>query len=313
MRAIEVREYGGPEVLVLRDVADPVPSEGEMLIDVSAAGVNFADTHKSEDAYLESTALPFIPGSEVAGRTADGGRVVAFTDGGYAEKAVARASLVFPIPDGVSDDAALALMVQGITAWHVLRTSAQMREGESVVVHAAAGGVGTIAVQLARLFGAGRIIAVASTPEKRALAEGLGADATVDSGSPDLADALRAANGGRRVDIVLEMVGGETFSQSLDALAPFGRLIAYGQASRDATPRVDPGALMAGSRGVLGFWLVHLLRRPDLIRDAVTGLFAAAAGELRAVVGAQYPLGDARRAHEDLLARRTTGKVVLVP
>jgi NADPH2:quinone reductase len=314
MRAIEVQEYGGPEVLVLRDVADPVPIEGEVLIDVSAAGVNFADTHKSENAYFEPTPLPFVPGGEVAGTTSDGQRVVAFAEGAYAEKAVAPAPLVFPIPDALNDDVALALMVQGVTAWHLLRTSAQIRDRESVVVHAAAGGVGTIAVQLARRFGAGRVIAVASTPEKRALAERLGADATLDSGSSDLAAGLRAANEGRRVDIVLEMVGGKTFVESLKALAPFGRLVVYGQAGREGTPRVDPGGLMAGSRGVLGFWLVHLLRRPDMLREAVNELFdAAASGEIEVVVGGSYPLGDARRAHEDLLARRTSGKVVLVP
>jgi NADPH2:quinone reductase len=182
------------------------------------------------------------------------------------------------------------------------------------VVHAAAGGVGTIAIQLAKRFGAGRVIGVASSPEKRALAERLGADATVDSGTDDLVGALREANDGRRVDVVLEMVGGETFKASLDALAPFGRLVHFGQAGREGAPAVDPGRLMAASRGVIGFWLVHLLRAPDRLTEALEDMFAAtAAGELELIVGGSYPLADARRAHEDMRARTTTGKLILTP
>ena len=155
---------------------------------------------------------------------------------------------MWEVPDGVSDPAALALVLQGTTAYHLLRTSAQLRAGESVVVHAAAGGVGTLAIQLAKSFGAGRVIGVASSEEKRALAQRLGADAVVDSGAEDLNAALREANDGRKVDVVLEMVGGRTFEQSLRALAPFGRLVHFGQAAREGAPKVDPGQLMARSR-----------------------------------------------------------------
>jgi NADPH2:quinone reductase len=218
------------------------------------------------------------------------------------------------VPDGVSDGAALALVLQGTTAWHLLRTSAQLRPGESVVVHAAAGGVGTLAVQLAKRFGAGRVIGVASGEDKRRLALRLGADAVVDSGAEDLTAALREANEGRRVDVVLEMVGGRTFEQSLEALAPFGRLVHFGQAAREGAPKVDPGRLMATGRGVLGFWLVHLLRRPELLTEAMQDMLAAvAAGELEPIVGGEYPLAEARRAHEDIRSRRTSGKLVLVP
>src|SRR4051812_47942809 len=160
---------------------------------------------------------------------------------------------MWEVPDGVSDGQALGLVLQGTTAWHLLRTSAQLRAGESVVVHAAAGGVGTLAVQLAKRFGAGRVIGLASSHDKRALAQRLGADATVDSGLEDLKEALIDANNGKKVDVVLEMVGGSTFEQSLAALAPFGRLAHYGQAGRQGAPAVDPGRLMSGSRGVLGF------------------------------------------------------------
>jgi len=315
MRAIQITEFGGPEVLVLRDVDEPRAPDGTVLIDVAAAGVNYADTHQADNSYLAPAELPLVPGGEAVGTTGDGRRVVALlAGGGYAEKAVAAPQAMWDLPEGISDGQALALVLQGTTAWHLLRTSAQLREGESVAVHAAGGGVGTLAVQLAKRFGAGRVIGLASSREKRALAQRLGADAVVDSGVEDLTAALREANGGRRVDVILEMVGGRTFSQSLEALAPFGRLVHYGQAAREGAPAVDPGRLMGASRGVLGFWLVHALQRPGLMQQAIDDLFAAVlAGELEPIVGGEYPLADARRAHEDLRGRRTTGKLVLRP
>jgi NADPH:quinone reductase len=314
LRAIQVTEFGGPEVLELREVPEPEVADGLVAIDVSAAGINYADTHQAENSYLAPASLPLVPGGEVAGTTPSGERVVALlAGGGYAERAVAHPSVVFPIPDGVSDGEALALVLQGATAWHLLRTSAHLAEGESVVVHAGAGGVGTLAVQLARRWGAGTIIATASSEEKRALAVELGADAAID-GSPDgLKDRIQEAAGGK-VDVVLEMVGGPTFDASLAALAPFGRLVAYGMASREQPTPVEPGALMARSRAVVGFWLAHCIGRPEMLRGAVSELLAlVAAGELRAIVGGTYPLSEARRAHEDIRGRRTTGKLVLDP
>ncbi|MEA2295468.1 MAG: NADPH:quinone reductase [Solirubrobacteraceae bacterium] len=315
MRAIQITEFGGPEVLQPRELDEPVAPEGGVVLDVTAAGINWADTHQAENSYLAPAELPLVPGGEVVGRTPDGRRVVAlFPGGGYAEKAVAFPGAMWEVPDEVSDLQALALVLQGTTAWHLLRTSAQLRAGETVVVHAAAGGVGTLAIQLAKRFGAGRVIGVASSDEKRALATRLGADAVVDSGAEDLTGALREANGGEKVDVVLEMVGGRAFEQSLKALAPFGRLVHFGQAGREGAPKVDPGQLMARSQGVLGFWLVHMMRRPDLMTEAMEGMFAmVAAGELEVVVGGEYPLDDARRAHEDLRSRGTVGKLVLVP
>ena len=313
MRAIQIQEFGGPEVLVLRDVPEPEAPEGFVVIDVAAAGINYADTHQAENSYLAPAELPLVPGGEVVGTTPDGRRVVALVaGGGYAERAVAHPAAMWEVPDEVSDAAALALVLQGTTAWHLLRTSAQLRDGESVVVHAAAGGVGTLAVQLAKRFGAGRVIGVASSEDKRALAERLGADATVDAGVEDLNAALREANGGAKVDVVLEMVGGATFEQSLRALAPFGRLVHFGQAGREGAPQLDPGALMARSQGVIGFWLVHMMQRPDLMTAAMDDMFAAVqAGELEAIGGGTYPLEEARRAHEDIRARKTTGKLIL--
>ena len=316
MRAIQIRRWGGPEVLELVDDA-PIPESGpgRQLVRVSRAGINYADTHATENSYLASYELPLIPGAEVAGTTEDGRRVVGvLTSGGYAELAAVPTATTFPIPDGVSDAQALALVIQGLTAWHLYRTSAQLRPGESVVVHAAAGGVGSLAVQLARPFGAGRVIATASSEEKRALALELGADAAVDVTRDDLTEALIEANEGRRVDVVLEMAGGRVFKDSLRALAPFGRLITYGMASREPV-QIAAGNLLRHSSAVVGFWLAHCFGRPDeMLAEPLRDLFGrVASGELRVVEGAVYPLSEARRAHEDLQARRTTGKLLLDP
>ncbi|MGI8584950.1 MAG: quinone oxidoreductase family protein, partial [Thermoleophilaceae bacterium] len=225
----------------------------------------------------------------------------------------APAATAFPIPDGVDDGVALALVLQGLTAWHLYRTAAQLRSGESVVVHAAAGGVGTLAVQLAKPLGAGRVIASASSEDKRALALELGADAAVDVGAEDLAAALREANDGERVDVVLEMAGGRVFDASLDALAPFGRLVTYGLASREQN-EITNARLLRKSQAVVGFWLAHCFGDPEMIGPPLRDLFdRAARGELRPVIGETYPLSEARRAHEDLQGRRTQGKLLLDP
>jgi NADPH:quinone reductase-like Zn-dependent oxidoreductase len=321
MRAVQITEFGGPEVLNVVDLPDPVPGDGEQLFDVSAAGINYADTHQAENSYLAPQTLPLVPGAEFVGTPAGGGpRVVGLLDGGgYAEKVAAHPRLTWPVPDGVSDDQALSVVLQGSTAWHLLRTSAHLAAGETVVVIAGAGGVGSLAVQLARRWGAGRIIATASSPEKRALAEELGADASVD---PALADddpkvftaALREANGGKPVDVVLEMTGGNVFAGSLSALAPFGRLVTYGMAAREETRSVPPGMLLQKSRAVIGFWLAHCMARPQMMDDAMTELLSLVAeGGLRPVIGGRYPLSAVREAHQDIRSRRTTGKLVLDP
>jgi NADPH2:quinone reductase len=312
VRAIEITQFGGPEVLQLVDRPDPQPHDGLVVVEVDHAGINYADTHQTEDSYLARQTLPMVPGAEVVGRL-DGRRVLAVAaSGGYAERTLAHPSTVYDLPDDVSATAALAMLVQGATAWHLLRTSTHLAEGETVVVHAAAGGVGTLAVQLAKRWGAGRVIATASTPEKRALAEELGADVAVDGSADGLRDRLREANGGRPVDVVLEMTGGAVFDESLRALAPFGRLATFGMASRQPPSPVTSGELMRTSRAVVGFWLAHCFPRRAMMNDALTDLFGMVGrGELRVVEGGRYPLEEARRAHEDLLARRTVGKLVL--
>jgi NADPH2:quinone reductase len=313
VKAIEIEEFGGPEVLRHVEVADPAPAAGEVLVEVSRAGINFADTHATRNDYLAEQSLPLIPGAEIAGRTEDGRRVAAIlASGAYAEKAVVPASLLVPVPDEVSDDQAAALLLQGLTAIGLVRNCARIQEGETIVVEAAAGGTGSLSVQIAKAAGA-KVIGLASSEEKRELVERLGADATVDSRSDDLGTAIREANDGKRVDAILHMSGGEAFDAELGILAPLGRMVVFGIASREQR-EVSTAALLRGSKAVIGFWLVHLLSRQDLVVPMIGELMGSvAAGDLEVTVGEVYPLSEAARAHEDLIARRTIGKLLLDP
>ncbi|GLY80520.1 quinone oxidoreductase family protein [Actinoallomurus iriomotensis] len=314
MRAIRLTRFGGPEVLTPAEVPEPVPAAGQSSVRVAAAGVNYADILRTAGTYSGGVELPFIPGSEVVGTTADGRRVMGFTfnGGGYAERALLDSAEAVEVPDEVSDGAALALLVQGLTAWHLLRSSARIAPGESVVVNAAAGGVGTLAVQLAREFGAGRVVAAASTADKRALALELGADAAVDSDPDTYAERVREANDGRPVDIVLDANGGPAIAAGLGALAQFGRLVSYGDASRQGRPPVDPMVLAERNLAVSAFWLRPALTLRGAYHPPLRELLALTAqGRLRPIAGSEYPLTEARRAFEDMAARRTIGKVVL--
>lgn len=314
MKAIQIKEFGGPEVLEQAQLPDPEPGDGEVLVRIARSGVNFADTHVTRNDYLAEQQLPMVPGGEVSGTTPDGSRVAALlVNGGYAELVTVPEAALVPVPDEVDDDQAAALLLQGLTAWSLLNVSARLAEGESIVIEAAAGGTGSLAVQLAKRAGAGRIIALASSEEKRALALELGADVAVDSRAEDLREEILGANEGEMVDVVLEMSGGAAFDAALRAVAPFGRVVAFGIASREENT-VRTGHLMRNSRAVIGFWLVHLFRRPELLRRGIGEVFgAAAAGELRAVIGGVYPLSEVRQAHEDIAARRTQGKLLLDP
>lgn len=308
-------QFGGPEVLELVELPRPEPAAGEVLIRVSRAGLNFADTHTRTNSYVRKATLPLVPGSEVAGLREDTGeRVVALTGtGGYAQYAKAPSEHVFAIPDGLDDGTALALLLQGTTAWHLYRTAARVGAGESVVVHSAAGGVGSLAVQLGRSFGAGRVIATASSPERRALALELGADVAIDPEPEGLTERLVEANAGKEVDVVFDMAGGETFEASYKALGHFGRIVVCGISSQEPN-RISSGSLLRHSRSIAGFYVFHCLERPGMFTDALADLFAkAACGELEAVVGHTYPLGEAAQAHIDLRGRRTSGKLLLDP
>ena len=314
MKAIYITEFGGPEVMKYLDLPEPVPAGSQVLLEVSAIGINYADTHQTENSYLSTQKLPLIPGMEVVGKMPDGSRVLALAaSGGYCQKTLVNPKTVIPLPDKVSDGQALAMMVQGSTAHMILKKMGQIKAGESVVIHAGAGGVGSVAIQLAKLWGA-FVIAVTSSDEKKKLCMELGADVVVDASEADLAQALIKANNGKGVDLILEMVGGTTFDQSIGALAAFGRIVTYGMASRKPPKSLQPGALMPKSQSVIGFWLVNALADKELMAEVFMDLFGMIiSGKLKPVIGSTYPLSKAADAHRDMLARKTVGKIVLDP
>jgi NADPH2:quinone reductase len=313
MKAIQITAFGGPDSMHLVDLADPIPGPGQELIEITSIGINYADTHQTENSYLAPQKLPLVPGLEVVGM-ANGRRVLAPVEGGgYAQKAVAHSAAMIEIPVGVSDEQALCMLVQGSTAWHILKTVGHLVPGETVVIHAAAGGVGTIAIQLAKMWGA-KVIAVASSESKRDLAKSLGADVVIDADQDKLLAAILEANNGKHVDLVLEMVGGKTFDASLEALAPFGRLVTFGMASRTAPTPLHPGILIGGTKTISGFWLAHCFGKKELLHDVVVDLFSLVIeGKLKPVIGATYGLSQATQAHQAMLARDTTGKITLNP
>jgi NADPH:quinone reductase len=313
MKAIQIEEFGGPEVLRHVEVPDPSPKLSEVVVNVKRSGVNFADTHASRNDYLAEQTLPLIPGAEVSGQLSDGRRVVALLgSGGYAEKVAVAKSQLIELPEGVDYDQAAGGLLQGLTAMALVHRCARIEPGETIVVEAAAGGTGTLAVQIAKRAGA-RVIGLASSEEKRELVRRLGADACVDSRAGDLGAAIREANDGKRVDAFLHMSGGDAFDAELEVLAPLGRMVVFGIASREQR-QISTASLLRGSKAVIGFWLAHLLVRQDLLGPMIRDLLAAiAAGELTVTIGEVYPLSEAARAHEDLIARRTSGKLLLDP
>lgn len=308
-----MKEFGGPEVLEHGELPDPEPSDGEVIVDVARSGINFADTHVTRNDYLAEQTLPMIPGGEISGTAPDGSRVASIlAGGGYAEKVAVPEGWLVPVPDQVSDDQAAGLLLQGLTAHALVHKCAQLQEGETVVVEAAAGGTGALAVQIAKKAGA-RVIGLASSERKRATAERLGADTTADSRAESLGEAILEANGGEQVNAVLQMSGGKAFDEEMRTLAPFGRMVAFGIASREE-PEVRIGHLMRNSRAVIGFWLMHLIPHREEVARMVGELMGwVASGKLEVLVGGVYPLSEAARAHEDIAARKTQGKLLLDP
>jgi len=313
MKAIQIDEFGGPEVLDYRDVPDPSPKLAEVVVNVKRSGINFADTHASRNDYLAEQTLPLIPGAEIAGQLNDGRRVVALLgSGGYAEQVAIPQAQLIELPEGVDYDQAAGGLLQGLTAMALVHRCARIEPGETIVVEAAAGGTGTLSVQLAKRAGA-RVIGLASSEEKRELVRSLGADACVDSRAEDLGTAIREANEGKRVDAVLHMSGGPAFDAEMGVLAPLGRMVVFGIASREQR-EISTASLLRGSKAVIGFWLAHLLMRQDLLVPMIGDLLGAIAkSELAVTIGEVYPLSEAKRAHEDLIARRTSGKLLLDP
>ncbi len=313
MKAIQIEEFGGPENFNYVDLPDPEASDGMVVVDVNRSGINWADTHAVRNDYLAEQQLPLIPGAEIAGTTADGRRVAALiSNGGYAQKALVPEPYLVPLPDEVSDEQGAGVLLQGLTAHALLHYCAHVEPGETVVVEAAAGGTGGLAVQLAKRAGA-KVIGLASSEEKRAAAERLGADATADSRSDDLKEAILEANGGEKVDVILHM-SGTGFEPEMEALDMLGRMVLFGNAARD-WHEVKTSYLLQRSKSVLGFWLIALVaKKRELLASMIGDLLSAvASGELEVVIGKTYPLSEAAQAHTDMQERRTTGKLLLDP
>jgi NADPH2:quinone reductase len=313
VKAIQIEKFGGPEVMQLVELPDPEPGDGQVVVDVARAGINWADTHATRNDYLAEQTLPLVPGGEISGTAPDGRRVAAMVaTGGYAQKVAVPEAWLVPVPDGVGDEQAAAVLLQGVTAHALLHFCARVEEGEIVVVEAAAGGTGSLAVQLAKRAGA-RVIGLASSEEKRELAARLGADATVDSSAEDVRTPILEANGGDPVDVVLHM-SGDRFTEELRTLAPFGRMVVFGNAAR-ADNRLSLRGVLQHSTAVIGFWLVHLVAtRREVVARAIGELFeGVASGQLEPVIGGVFPLSEASRAHEEMLSRATKGKLLLDP
>jgi NADPH:quinone reductase len=325
MKAVRYHRKGGPEVLVLEDLPRPVPLAGEVLVKVEAAGVNFADTmRRSGDSYPLPTPLPFVPGGEAVGTIAEGGdselarlvgtRVFAYpTQGCYAQYVIATQEQIQPLPATLDSVQGVALFIQGLTAAFALRDAARLLPGETVLIEGAAGGVGVFAVQMAKIFAAGKVIGAAGSEAKRALVRGLGADLAVDYTQAGWSKTVLAATGGRGADVILSMTGGEVFNESMASLAPFGRLIVYGAASGKRA-QVDTEQLTPGNRSIIGFYLRPFLPRRDYVAATLEELAALIAqGRLRVQVHRALPLARAEQAHRLLESRQTLGKLVLLP
>ncbi|MCP3099731.1 zinc-binding alcohol dehydrogenase family protein [Myxococcus sp. K15C18031901] len=324
MKALRLRAFGGPEQLHLEDLPMPSPAEHEVRLRVHAAGLNFTDLGQREGRLPGAPTPPFTPGWEAAGVIdavgasvqgfAPGMRVVALlpAQGGFAEYALVPASALLPLPERVSFEQAVALPVQAPTALLALCVGARLQPGESVFIPSAAGGVGTLLVQLARALGASRVIAGVGSEAKRALVTRLGADATVDTSLPDWPARVREATAGRGVDVVFISGGAESGAQGLQALAPRGRLVLFGAQSMFDShwSREQMMALVAQNQSITGFatFSLPLEQRQEALREALARVDT---GTLEVVVGQSFPLEDVAHAHRALAARTTTGKVVI--
>ena len=320
MRAIVVSELGGPEAMVPGEWPEPVPAPGQVVVEVAAAGVNFIDIYRRSGVYKQP--VPYVPGSEGAGTVVAAGEGVsefsagdhvawAEGHGSYAERVAVHAKDVVPVPEGIDLKAAAAVMLQGLTAHYLCHSTFKVGEGTVAAVHAAAGGVGLLLTQMIKNLG-GTVIATTSSTPKAVLAKHAGADFVTTYG--DFPAVVREATGGRGADVVFDGVGKATFDESLAALRPRGMMVLFGGSSGQVPPfelqRLNSGGSLYVTRPTLAHYIADraelLWRSGDIFRWI-------AKGELNVRIGAEYPLGDAPRAHEDLSGRRTTGKLILVP
>ncbi|MFB9993519.1 zinc-binding alcohol dehydrogenase family protein [Deinococcus oregonensis] len=322
--AIVVSEHGGPDVLHWQPRPLPVPAPGQVRVEVTCTGVNFADIQARRGGYDAGGDLPFVPGLDAVGmidRLGEGvtgleigQRVACFPVGGsYATHVTAPAHLTYPLPASVADESAAALTML-VTAWNTLHQAARLEPGETVLIHAAAGGVGHLAVQLARQTGAARIVAVVGSAERADFVRSLGADEVIERQHQDFATAVTALTNGRGVDVILDSIGGEVTERGLTCLAPLGRLVVFGHASGQPAHFTTP-TLHRQGRAVIGYSTGNLRKvRPERLRPSVAAVWAAlAAHQIKVHFGADFPLTDAAHAHLLVESGQINGKVLLRP
>jgi len=322
MKAVVFEKLGGPEVMKIAEVPKPGVKPGVVLIKVRAAGINFADMLFRRGQYAMQPKLPDTPGLEAAGEIEavgagvtnfkPGQRVAALGNKMYAEYALAPATQVIPIPDSLSFEHAAAFPVQVLTAWHMLHTSHKTGPGQTVLVHSAAGGVGIVAVQIAKAASA-RVIGTVSSASKAALVKEYGADDVINYATQDFAAEANRLTGGRGVDLILDAVGATTLDKGLTCLAPFGHLILYGRAGGPPEP-LNLFKLFEKSTAVSGFVLYTVAAVPDVMSRGIEESFKLIAeGKLKLLVGKSFPLAQAVEAHKFIESRQSTGKLVLIP
>lgn len=314
MKAIIVNNLLKPEFMEYGEVSEPIPNFNEEIINVTSIGVNFGDIERLDGYNFSSHGFPHIPGVEVAGYLENGERVVAFLkSGGYAQKVCARKDHIFKIPKDFSDETALTIFAQGITAWIAINKIGNLKSGKTVLIHAAAGGVGSIAVQIAKSLGA-FVIAAVSTQEKAELVKTLGADLVVDPHDSNLRGMLQETNSGIGPDLVLEMVGGKRFDTSLEVLAPLGKLVTYGMVSRKLPSQIQPTELINGSKTISGLYLDDYFQLNGFIQSIYDELCEfVITQKIKPIFNKYLALSLASRAHQELLGRKNIGKILLDP
>ena len=322
MRAIVIDRFGGPEVLKLVEIPDPTPGAGEVLIEVAVTGVNFADVMVRRGGYGRGDLPPLTPGIDCVGRIValgegvtgfrNGQRVAAFAKTGtYAERAVARVELVYALPDQITDESASALVML-VTAYNVLTLAGRMNPGETILVHAGAGGVGSLAIQLARHLGADKIVATVGSAAKLASARQFGADFVINYRDQELGASLQSALDGRGVDVVLDSVVGAIFEGGFNQLAPFGRYVVYGASSGEPAT-IPTNVLHQSNRAVIGYSTgTYRKLRPEALRPSVDAMFShLVQGDVHVHVGGRFTLDQASEAHAFVEGRESIGKVLI--
>ncbi len=325
MKAIVIEKFGGPEVLTLKDIEIPPIKSNQVLIRVAAAAVNFADIKTRKGEFHGASKPPVIPGLDVAGTVEavgdevmtlkKGDRVIAFpNNGSYAEYTIADERLTFPISDAIDFENAAASPLVTFTTYNLLNQVARIRTGESVLVHVAAGGIGTTAIQMAKLLGAGKVIGTVGSNEKISVAQKVGADIVINYREGSFADKVKEMTGGKGVDIVLDSVGGDVFNESLECLAMYGRIVNFNSSSGTAGT-VDTKQLHSSCRAVLGFSIATTIKqRPEMLKETADQVLPLIRDEkIKLVVSAVYPLVDAQKAHELIESRKSVGKILLKP